>query len=147
MGTIVVGIDASDHAVRALRWAFAEAELRGDELELVHAYSRPEAVYYPGIMVNDLPTQAELEAAARQVIEDAVSKVLPRPDVPYTMTVQSGGAAGVLCGRAADADLVVVGARGLGGFRGLLLGSVSQQVVAHSPCPVVIITPERRHAD
>lgn len=147
MGLIVVGIDASDHARRALEWAFAEAELRGAELELVHAYARPEPVYYPGIMIGDLPSQEELEAAAHQLVEDVVAKIVPRPDVPFTITVQAGGPAGVLCGRANDADLVVVGARGLGGFRGLLLGSVSQQVVTHSPCPVVIITPERRHTE
>ncbi|MFA9444537.1 universal stress protein [Egicoccus sp. AB-alg6-2] len=144
MDTIVVGIDASDHAVRALRWAFDEAALRGAELELVHAYVRPEAFSYPGILLDDLPSDAELEAAARQVVEDTVAKVEPRHDVAFTVTVAAGGAAGVLCDRAADAELLVVGARGLGGFRGLLLGSVSQQVVVHSPCPVVIVPPERR---
>jgi nucleotide-binding universal stress UspA family protein len=61
-----------------------------------------------------------------------------------TRDVRSGGAAGVLCARAQDAELVVVGARGLGGFRGLLLGSVTQQVVAHSPRPVVVVVPEDR---
>ncbi|MFA9429987.1 universal stress protein [Egicoccus sp. AB-alg2] len=147
MGTIVVGIDASEDAQRALQWAFAEAELRGAELELVHAFARPEVAFMPGMLVTDLPTDAELEAAAKQVVEDAVAKIVPKPDVATVTTVQAGGAAGVLCGRAADAELVVVGARGLGGFRGLLLGSVSQQVVTHSPCPVVVVVPERRHAD
>jgi len=147
MATIVVGIDASEDAQRALAWAFEEARLRGAELELVHAYSRPEAAFMPGMLITDLPSDAELEAAARQVVEDAVGKIAPRPSVPTVTTVQAGGAAGVLCGRAADAELVVVGARGLGGFRGLLLGSVSQQVVTHSPCPVVVVVPERRHPD
>lgn len=144
MGLIVVGVDASDHARRALEWAFAEAELRGAELELVHAYARPEPIYYPGIMVTDLPSDVELQDAAREVVAEAVAKIVPRPDVPYSVTVQAGAPAEVLCGRGNDADLVVVGARGLGGFRGLLLGSVSHQVVTHSPVPVVIVPPERR---
>ncbi len=60
-----------------------------------------------------------------------------RPGHPHV--AQSGGAAGVLCSQADDADLVVVGSRGRGGFKGLLLGSVSQQVATHAPCPVVIV--------
>ncbi|GGI09497.1 universal stress protein [Egicoccus halophilus] len=147
MNRIVVGIDASEHARRALEWAFAEAELRGAELELVHAYLRPEVAYVPGMVVTDIASDSELQAAARELVEEMVGKIVPRPTVPYEVTVQAGGAAGVLCGRAADADLAVVGARGLGGFRGLLLGSVSQQVVTHSLCPVVVVVPERRHHD
>jgi nucleotide-binding universal stress UspA family protein len=64
-------------------------------------------------------------------------------DVELVRTVRAGGAASVLTAEAEGADLLVVGARGLGGFRGLLLGSVSQQTVAHSPCPVVVVTRER----
>jgi nucleotide-binding universal stress UspA family protein len=142
MGRIVVGIDASDNAIRALAWALAEAKLRDVELELVHAFPTPELVAMPAIVT--LPSDADLRQAAELVVSDALEKVGGAGDVAVTTTVRAGPAAGVLCDLAAGADLLVVGSRGLGGFRGLLLGSVTHQVVAHSPCPIVVVTPEDR---
>lgn len=142
MGRIVVGIDASPNSLRALRWALDEAELRGAEVELVHAFPTPELVALPAVVT--LPDTDQLHKAAQDVLDDAVSEVGGTGDIEVTKTVMSGGSASVLCEAAKDADLMVVGARGLGGFRGLLLGSVTHQVVAHSPCPVVVIVPEDR---
>ncbi len=141
MGRIVVGIDTSPDAERALAWALEEARLRDAEVELVHAYPTPELTALP--MIVTLPDDAELRAAASSVLEDALKAVGGPGDVPVTLTTRAGGAASVLTQTAEGADLLVVGARGLGGFRGLLLGSVSQQAVAHSPCPVVVVTRER----
>jgi nucleotide-binding universal stress UspA family protein len=141
MSRIVVGIDTSPDAERALRWALDEARLRGAKLELVHAYPTPELTALP--MVVTLPNDEELRAAAESVLDDALEAVGGPGDVAVVRTVRAGGAASVLVQAAEDADLLVVGARGLGGFRGLLLGSVSQQAVAHSPCPVVVVTRER----
>jgi nucleotide-binding universal stress UspA family protein len=138
---IVVGIDASDPSLDALRWALDEARLRGAELELVHAFPRPELVGMT--MVVTLPSDDELRAASEQVLAEALERVGGAGDVPVTRRVETGGPAAVLVEAAEDADLLVVGARGLGGFKGLLLGSVTQQVIAHAPCPVVVITPER----
>ncbi len=141
MARIVVGIDASDPSLDALRWALDEARLRGAELELVHAFPRPELVGMT--MVVTLPSDDELRAASEQVLAEALERVGGAGDVPVTRRVETGGPAAVLVGAAEGADLLVVGARGLGGFKGLLLGSVTQQVIAQAPCPVVVITPER----
>ena len=139
---IVVGLDSLQESVRALRWAVDEARLRGAELQLVHAYPTPELVALPAVVT--LPSDDELRAAADEVISEQLERIGGAGDVPVTRTVRSGGAAAVLCEVAQGADLLVVGARGLGGFRGLLLGSVTHQVVAHSPCPVVVTVPEHR---
>ena len=141
MGRIVVGIDSSPDAERALAWALEEARLRGAELELVHAYPSRELTALP--MIVTLPDDAELRAAAASVLEDALKAVGGAGDVEVILTTRAGGAAGVLTQAAEAAELLVIGARGLGGFRGLLLGSVSQQTVPHSPCPVVVVTRER----
>lgn len=141
MSRIVVGIDTSPDAERALSWALEEARLRDAELELVHAYPTPELTALP--MVVTLPNDEELRAGAQDVLDHALEAVGGAGDVEVVRTVRAGGAASVLTQAAEGADLLVVGARGLGGFRGLLLGSVSQQAVAHSPCPVVVVTRTR----
>jgi nucleotide-binding universal stress UspA family protein len=142
MSRIVVGIDASDDSSRALRWAVEEARLRNAQLELVHAYPTPDLTALP--MVVTLPSDEELRIAATSILDEVLGQVGRTEDLEIIKTVQAGGAASVLTQAAEGADLLVVGARGLGGFRGLLMGSVSQQSVTHSPCPVVVVTPERR---
>jgi nucleotide-binding universal stress UspA family protein len=140
MGRIVVGVDSSKTSLKALRWALAEAELRGASLQLVHAFPRPELVGMT--MVVTLPSDDELREASAQVLSEALEAVGGAGDVPVTTHVGAGGPASVLVETAHDADLLVIGSRGLGGFRGMLLGSVTQQVIAHAPCPVVVITPD-----
>ncbi len=142
MNRIVVGVDSSEGSERALRWALDEAELRGAELELVHSFPPPEMVALPAVVT--LPSDDELRKGAEEIIDEALASAGGPRDVPIVRTVRSGGAASVLCEVAEGADLIVVGARGLGGFRGLLLGSVTHQVVAHAPCPVVVTVPEHR---
>lgn len=141
MSRIVVGIDSSEHAKMALRWALEEAKRRGAELELVHAYPTPELTSMPAIIT--LPSDEELRQGAEATIAAVLDEVGGAQGVEVTYRVEPGGAARVLTAAAEGADLLVLGARGLGGFRGLLLGSVSQQAVAHSPCPVVVIPPPR----
>ena len=142
MSRIVVGIDSSKDSHRALRWAVEEARLRDADLEVVHAYPTPDLTALP--MVVTLPSDEELRVAAISILDEVLAEVGGSDDLRVTKTVQAGGAASVLTQAAEGADLLVVGARGLGGFRGLLMGSVSQQSVTHSPCPVVVVTPERR---
>lgn len=138
MGRIVVGTDGSPGSVAAIRWALDEAALRGADVEVVHAYTDPPLAAYPTIVVPVVSPE-ELEAAARQVAEEAVSAAGAADGVGVTTTVEVGGAAAVLVSHAEGADLVVTGSRGRGGFRGLLLGSVSQQVASHATCPTVIV--------
>ncbi len=138
MGRIVVGVDGSDNAQRALRWALEEARLRGWTLEVVHAW------HYPYLGTTEImPVSVDLvacEKAARQALDESVDAEdcsgLPTPVV---RTLVSDQAAHAILEAAQDADLVVVGSRGGGGFKGLLLGSVSQTVAHRSPCPVVIV--------
>ena len=138
MGRIVVGTDGSPGSVAAIRWALAEAALRGSEVELVHAYADPPLAAYPTMAVAMIPRE-ELEAAASEVVDGALEAAGGAGDVTVTTVLQAGGPAGVLVDRAQDAELVVTGSRGRGGFRGLLLGSVSQQVASHASCPTVIV--------
>jgi nucleotide-binding universal stress UspA family protein len=138
MGRIVVGVDASETSLKALRWAMEEARLRGTSVEIVHAFPRPELVGMT--MVVTLPSDEELREASEQVLEEALAAVGGPGDLTVTRNVGAGGPASVLVEAGRGADMVVLGSRGLGGFRGLLLGSVTQQVIAHAPCPVVVIT-------
>ncbi|MEX0832199.1 MAG: universal stress protein [Nitriliruptoraceae bacterium] len=141
MSRIVVGIDSSPHARRALEWALDEARIRGATLEMVHAYPTPEVTAMPAIVT--LPSDAELRAAGAETLQAVLDDVGGPGDVEVVLRTEPGGAAWVLTSVAEGADMLVLGARGLGGFRGLLLGSVSQQSVVHSPCPVVIIPPSK----
>lgn len=137
---IVVGVDASEHAQRALRWARNEARVHGATLEVVHAYPAVEVTVLPAIAA--MPSDEELEEAAYGVLDELIADVGDFDGIPVIRTARIGGAAGVLCRQAEGADLVVVGSRGRGGFKELLLGSTSHQVATHAPCPVVIVGPE-----
>jgi nucleotide-binding universal stress UspA family protein len=136
---VVVGVDGSANARRALEWAVEAAVLRGAALEVVHSWHVPymgPGMYGPMISVD--PNEFE------QIGQDCLREVVASVDVsklgePPTLTLVNGGAAGSLLEASRDADLVVVGSRGLGGFAGLVLGSTSSQVVHHAPCPVVVV--------
>lgn len=134
---IVVGIDGSDGAQRAFRWALDEALTRQAAVETVHAWRSP-VVGFGG---NVIPLEAgSIEADARQLLDEAVdaedTSGLP---APVERVVLAGPATSVVLHAAKGADLVVLGSRGMGGFKGLLLGSVSHQVARHADCPVVVI--------
>lgn len=134
---IVVGVDGSESAQVALRWAVDEARRRGATLEVVHAWRRiPVTDYFvhepePGGSARF--AQAVLDQAVDA--EDTTGVTVERKLVP-------GTGAYALIHEGKGAALLVVGSRGRGGFGGLLLGSVSQQAAHHAPCPVVIIPHE-----
>lgn len=135
-GAIVVGVEASDASKMALRWAVDEARLRGATLTVVHAF--PALQGYGGGVAPDYYPQLEREAE-----EEFRSILAEVPEVDGLENVEkkvvAGGAAEKLVEESKEADLLVVGSRGRGGFRGLLLGSVSQQCVHYAHCPVVVI--------
>ena len=141
MSRITVGVDGSEHALRALRWGLEEARLRDATLEVLHAAIQPEMPAYPVVMA--VQSQDELTEAGKQLVEEALSQV-DTAGLEVVRTVEVGSSTTLLCDASREADLLVVGARGLGGFRGLLLGSVTQQVIAHAACPVVVVVPEER---
>lgn len=141
MGRIVVGVDGSDHSRRALRWAVEEAHLREADLEVVHAIPEPHLFVDPIAM--PAPPTEQLRESGMTVLDRALREV-DTSGLNVERIVAIGGSGQVLCETAEGAELLVVGSRGLGGFRGLLVGSVTQQAVAHSPCPVLIVVPEGR---
>jgi len=139
MNKIVVGVDGSRCSQDALRWAVEEAARRGDKVVAVHAWdSPPVSTYHEAMRVIEI--EEPLREAAAEVLEAAVAEVAPGPQsVPIERVVVKGPAAAALLALAQDAQLLVVGSRGLGGFKGLLLGSVSQQCAQHAPCPIVVV--------
>jgi nucleotide-binding universal stress UspA family protein len=144
---IVVGIDGSVSAADALRWAVQQATATGATIEAVYAWD-------PGALVSlAVPPLVDwelLREAARmrpvQIVRDAVGS---DPGVRIVTKTVRGNPAEVLVERSAHADLLVVGSRGLGGLKGMLLGSVGHHCAAHSHCPVVIVhaksAPEPHH--
>lgn len=138
MERIVVGVDGSEHAARALQFALEEARLRQASLEVVHAWQPTIGSYPYGIVGAFDP--AELEVAAKEELESILRSIDGAGSpVPLHATLRCGTPASVLLEVSKGAALVVVGSRGRGGFGGLLLGSVSQQVVHHATCPVVVV--------
>ncbi|WP_327001836.1 universal stress protein [Dactylosporangium sp. NBC_01737] len=133
-GRVVIGVDGSHGAHEALGVAFEQAAFRGCGLTAIHAYHRPPAGADPGtIRHGERLMLAESLAGWREKY----------PQVDVRLDAAPGRAGGVLTDASAGAQLLVVGARGRGGFVGLLLGSVSQAVVHHACCPVAVV----RHPD
>ncbi len=130
---IVVGVDGSGPGNAALRWALDEAAVHGSELTAVFAWQMP-FLDIPGAFDRE-----EIETLGKDFLVKAVAAVEPDPTVPVTMLVAQGDVSESLIHASRDADLLVLGSRGRGGFVGLRLGSVSQECVAHASCPVVIV--------
>jgi nucleotide-binding universal stress UspA family protein len=137
--TIVVGVDGSKGSIRALEFALDEARIRHADLKVVAAWHVPASAYETGwvpIPVN--PSDYE------KIGKEALDKSLEEADVAgsavsVTPVLKEGHAADVLVAESQGADLLVVGSRGYGGFKGLLLGSISQQCAHHASCPVAIV--------
>ena len=141
MAKIVAGIDGSDASKDALRWAVEEARLRRADVVAVHAWQVPPPVPSlgpaPGVEIVEIVPQ--LEEGAKKLVESIVAEVVgDDSDVNVEPVATEGPPANVLIEAAKGADLLVVGSRGHGGFVALLLGSVSQHVATHAPCPVLI---------
>jgi len=138
--TIVVGIDGSPCSRAALLWAVEEARLRSASLRVVHAWwALPELAPGPVAVGNDWQACSE---RAQKLVEQFVDETAPhaRSEIDLSaVAIQGVTASEALIREARDADLLVVGSRGLGGFAALLLGSVSQQCAQHAHCPVTIV--------
>jgi nucleotide-binding universal stress UspA family protein len=142
MSVIVVGVDHSAGANEALRFALEEARLRRATLRVVHVWHfRYEG--WTGMEVGLLPIVDELHDlrdAAAAALDSTLQEAIPdTAGVEVERRVVEGAPAAMLVEESRDADLLVVGSRGLGGFAQLLLGSVSQQCAHHAECPVVIV--------
>lgn len=141
MPGILVGFDGSDHAVLALEWAMKEAAIRHAPLTVlaVHAVA---ASHWTGNPIT-YPEDRAAQDTARHAAEEAVAKVAARLGEPgpgpVTVRAASGTPAQELIEASRDADLLVVGSRGGGGFASLMMGSTSSQVVHHAQCPVLVM--------
>jgi nucleotide-binding universal stress UspA family protein len=137
MKNIVVGVDGSEGSVEALRWAVSEAKLHGAKLRAVAAWEFP-YMYGEGAVLLPLD---QIEAETRDRLDKTIHDTITDPAVrdQIDQAVISGHPSSILEVESKTSDLVVVGARGHGGFVGLLLGSVSDQIVKHAHCPVVVV--------
>jgi nucleotide-binding universal stress UspA family protein len=137
-GRIVVGVDGSESARRALHWALGEARRRGASVDVVHAWQTPYIVPSP---FAGVPLDVDVvEKDARSVLDRIVDgEDIRHQPAPVERILVRGGAARAVLDTSQGADLVVLGTRGLGGFSGLLLGSVTHHVAHHVRCPLVVI--------
>jgi nucleotide-binding universal stress UspA family protein len=138
-GKIAVGVDGSECAKQALTWAIDEAKLRGAEVIAVHAYQVPVVVPTLGGFSYSLP-DIDFAGEARQLLDNVIKEVTDGSEpVTIERRIVERSPAQALIRTSGSADLLVVGSRGLGGFTGLLLGSVGHQCAQHAHCPVVIV--------
>jgi nucleotide-binding universal stress UspA family protein len=134
---ILVGVDGSTASVEALRWALAQARLTSASVRTITTWQTPGQsgfdIYTPAVDWAELATRT-LEVALKEAGDGG--------PVDVESVVVQGHPAKILVDASVGAQLLVVGSRGHGGFAGLLLGSVSEYVIAHASCPVLVI----RHA-
>ncbi|UYM04577.1 universal stress protein [Solicola gregarius] len=139
-GGLLIGHDGSEFSNAALSWTLDLADRLGTSVTVVRAWvlttaPRPKT-WSPGYM----PPLVDFEEASRDRLQaDVADLVSEHPDVEVSHQAVHGRPASILVEGSERADMLVVGPRGLGGFRGLVLGSVSEQCVRHAKCPVVVV--------
>jgi nucleotide-binding universal stress UspA family protein len=139
---IVVGFDGSDCAERALRWASAEAQLRNTQLRVLHGWQilqmAPLALRAGG-WAGYVPPMDELQRAAQDHLEQQVAAALPGERAHVQCEAVHEHPVKLLVAASREAELLVVGSRGLGPARSLVLGSVSLACIHQAQCPVVVV--------
>jgi nucleotide-binding universal stress UspA family protein len=145
MSRILVGVDASDASIEALRRAAEEARWRDDaSLEVVYVFTPPQQVAAFPVIPDAGGDKADIEKRRVKATEE-LGAWLEQTDVDLSdlqvewSVLASHKTASALIDRSRDAELVVVGSRGRGGFKGLRLGSTSEQVTRHALCPVLVV--------
>lgn len=143
---IVVGFDGSGHSQVALKWAMEEARQREAELRLVTAWSNLPLSWYPAVLETAIGGIAVPEDSPEQIagaLQAAALKMAAAEGLAATgQVVHNHSPASAILAAAQDANLIVVGSRGHGGFSDLHLGSVSSQVIHHAPCSVLVTRPK-----
>jgi nucleotide-binding universal stress UspA family protein len=138
-GVIVVGVDGSTHSREALRWAIEEAAIRGARVRAVLTWSMPYA--FVGLEAAVAIPAESFERNAREQLAAIVAETVPdaAQRAQVEQVLHAGNPVPELLDEARGAALLVVGARGAGGFLGLLLGSTADQLTKHATCPVVVV--------
>lgn len=142
---IVVGFDGSENSHLALTWALEEALQHNGQIRVVTAWSKPPLSWYPALLetaAGEIVAEDSPEKIAGTVQAEALKAAEDAGVAATGQVVHSDSPASALLDAAKGADLVVVGARGHGGFNGLHMGSVSTQVIGHAPCPVLVVRPK-----
>jgi nucleotide-binding universal stress UspA family protein len=141
MAGIIVGVDGSHDAHRALEWAMKEAAIRHVPLTVVtvHEVAVSGWTGHPIILPMDQPDVNKARQAAEEAVAKAAAHLGESQPAPVTVRAVNGLAAQELIEASRDADLLVVGSRGGGGFARLMLGSVSDKVTRHAHCSVVVV--------
>jgi nucleotide-binding universal stress UspA family protein len=139
---VVVGFDGSKTALSAVYYGAREAQRRGCGLRIVHAFGWP-VILPPFHAPYDQHDQGPRAAMLSLLAQTAHDVQTDHPQVPVTTRLVDGSPGGVLVDASRDAQLLVLGHRGLGGFAGLLVGSVTAQATGHARCPVVVVRGER----
>jgi nucleotide-binding universal stress UspA family protein len=144
MNEFVVGVDGSDDSRMALRWAAAVGSAAGIPIRAVQSWTHPRSAVLP---IAPVPLSADdMDDQTQQAIDAVVTDTLGS-SAGVTTRVLRGSPAGALLQTVTPESVLVLGSRGLGGFSGLLLGSVSQECVEYASCPVVVVRTERTIGD
>jgi|SRR6516164_5262011 len=145
MPGIIVGVDGSGHSQRALEWAMNEAAIRHVPLTVLTVH--PSIVgYFGGVVTSaeDLALTEEVQTAVKAEAEKVLTELSgPHPESVTVKAVHSFPVE-ELINASKEAELIVLGSRGAGGFTRLMLGSTADQVARHAHCPVTIVPPEHR---
>lgn len=146
--TVLLGFDGSKTAAEAMRWAGRYADAMDDRLVVLRAWQYPAGTVLPRASHAPLLPPDEVQEALRQETEETITEILPGPQ-RVTCEVVGGPAAAHLVERARDPEVraVVLGSRGLGGFTGLLLGSVTRACLDHAAAPIVVVPDGFQTAD
>ncbi len=137
--TIVVGVDGSPGSRKALAWAAAEAADHGSDLVVVNVWEHTLMPPAGSVSVSERYVPDSSQRTADELTQVIKEELGEEPPVFVQPVVKQGRPAKVLIEESANADLLVVGNRGHGGFAGLVLGSVSQHVAAYAQCPVAVV--------
>ena len=137
--TIVVGVDGSPNSRTALTWAAAEAADHGADLVVINVWEHTLLPPAGSVSVSERYVPDPSQRTAEDLVNVIKEELGENPLVLVQPQVKQGNPAKVLIDQSENADLLVVGTRGHGGFRGLVLGSVSQHVAAYANCPVTVV--------
>ena len=137
--TVLVGVDGSPSSRKALTWAAAEAAEHGADLTVINVWQHTLPPPAGSVSVSERQVPEPSQHTPDELIAEIKDALGDDPPVRVQPRVMQGNPARVLIEQSAEADLLVVGTRGHGGFAGLVIGSVSQHVAAYAECPVTVV--------